>query len=624
MAVPSTETIIRALENRYPSPARTLPPLTTSQLRDILRALQTNFDVVTLPPETDNSAETDKSFSTMRILPDILANCHEHALPATEFAILSSIDDCITLALRLAMLHPEITALVRPIVPLLSHQILQYPGLPLSNTASSLDLLDNLTAALIGWVPGLGRSGDNAYEQFKGACLAAAEPDSDLAAIIVDVGNFLEKENRRIEKLETRLANAETGVLRSKQSRFDAALMINKFTENKLLTASIARFLQDPWFDSVQLLYLSYGIESEQWQRAVKITETIVWVYQPLAEGASASAADKQKLYRIIEHLPNEIRELLVALEHNSERAEEAVESFERELVQLVAGESLAFEKFSPIPIDSQFGHGSKVSRLLLKKVDGYQAGQWFSFEEDNRSTRIKLVLKLEDLKQLVFTNRNGMKVMEKSFSEFAYYLSSGALRPLNKDRIFSSTFIAHYEGLVAEHERQTKLYEERKAEFDRLDAQRKAASQKAAKEAQDLAETTEQAKLLRIKGDYAESLAAAKSAFGKEENAEVVAEIIARIQALHVGNWVRLPGPDDKIEDCKLAVRLTSADKMIFVNRAGLKLGEYTTREIAQIVLAGHGDIQVENVEFEDTLAQVVTKLRQDRNKSYDDLTGG
>ena len=133
----------------------------------------------------------------------------------------------------------------------------------------------------------------------------------------------------------------------------------------------------------------------------------------------------------------------------------------------------------------------------------------------------------------------------------------------------------------------------------------------------------TKRAKLLSVRGANAKFPAEAKSAFGKEENAETVAGIIDQVQALRVCHWVTLPASDGQLEECKLAMHLASTDKMIFVSRVGIKLGEYSTMELAEIMLAGQGSIEVENVGFEDTLARVVTKLRQDRNKSYDDLTG-
>jgi len=61
----------------------------------------------------------------------------------------------------------------------------------------------------------------------------------------------------------------------------------------------------------------------------------------------------------------------------------------------------------------------------------------------------------------------------------------------------------------------------------------------------------------------------------------------------------------------------------MIFVNSAGVKVGDYSTEQLVLLLVAGEGEITDAGIEFEDTLAQVVTKLRQDRNKSYDVLTG-
>ncbi|MBL6690454.1 MAG: DUF1631 family protein [Pseudomonadales bacterium] len=91
----------------------------------------------------------------------------------------------------------------------------------------------------------------------------------------------------------------------------------------------------------------------------------------------------------------------------------------------------------------------------------------------------------------------------------------------------------------------------------------------------------------------------------------------------LNVGAWLRLPAADGELEECKLAVRVTAADKLIFVSRTGVKVGDYTSEQLITLLVAGEGEIDDAGVEFEDTLAQVVSKLRQDRDKSYDDLTG-
>lgn len=63
--------------------------------------------------------------------------------------------------------------------------------------------------------------------------------------------------------------------------------------------------------------------------------------------------AESQRLYRMIEHLPGEIRELLVALERTSSVAEATIESIEPEHIQIISGGELEFsEDIGPIEID--------------------------------------------------------------------------------------------------------------------------------------------------------------------------------------------------------------------------------------------------------------------------------
>tara|TARA_E500000331_G_scaffold345489_1_gene383121 strand:+ start:125 stop:523 length:399 start_codon:yes stop_codon:yes gene_type:complete len=132
--------------------------------------------------------------------------------------------------------------------------------------------------------------------------------------------------------------------------------MINEQMDGKLLTEAIADFLRGPWYDSIQLLLLTKGFEGEEWDRAEKLTETIIWTYQPIVtpnqpgtnettdeeadadpdtaavvtklteENETFVQSETQRLYRIIEHLSSELRELLVALDHTSEAVETAIE----------------------------------------------------------------------------------------------------------------------------------------------------------------------------------------------------------------------------------------------------------------------------------------------------------
>lgn len=251
------------------------------------------------------------------------------------------------------------------------------------------------------------------------------------------------------------------------------------------------------------------------------------------------------------------------------------------------------------------------------------ETGQWYTYTDKKKSQHFKLVLKLDDVHQLLFTNRNGMKVMQKSFDEFAYYLSSHIVRQINQETAFSSAFNSYFEGVVEEHKRHQKLIAERRAYVDQLDEERKKAREKALREAKQLAAAREEADRDRQEAEKAALLAAAKSVAEQTENVEQVENYKLLVKRLSTGAFLKLPTDENELAECKLAVRIASANRMIFVDRNGTKVGDYTEEQLVQLLVAGQAEISDTGVEFEDTLAQVVTKLRQDRTKSYDDLTG-
>ncbi len=601
----STKTIVDALKHRYASSKSPDSPTPGSEIVQFLRGPATN-----LFPKTPNLIKILSRSNPGWILSD------EHK------SILNSVDDCSALIFNLMNVEPVIEQKLKIIIPELACQFLEDPLQPLTPMKHSLlALLDLLVSACIGWTPDLGRSGDQFIKQVDLVINSIVKNQGDYKEVTANLRSFLEKEKKRTVKLEERLIASETGILRSKKSKLLTAQMINQEMENKLLTASIVKFLQGPWNDSIQLLALNEGFESEQWFRAVKMTETIIRTYQPISlDDKDEVNAEKQRLYRIIEHIPNEIRDLLVALEHNSESAQSALAEIENEHVLVISEEELDYVPFSPIDIDGEaIDKKTSVSRVLLRKLNALEPGQWFTFEESEQSIRIKLILKIEDIKTVLFTNRNGMKALEKSFDELAYYLSSGVIRPLNLEKAFSTTFSHYYQGLIDHFVRD--LAQE--AEADREQASLIAARDRQLEEAASEARKAEDALRTRRQEARETLLTLAKNEALAVDRKEEVLAVNKSVNMMSVGTWLKLPGIAGDKEECKLAVRLAGVDKMIFVNREGMKVGDFSTEQLTHLLVTDRAEIIDEGIEFEDTLAEVVTKLRQDRNKSYDELTG-
>jgi hypothetical protein len=591
--------VVDALKHRYVSEESTAANVTSDELATFLRAL-----------------DPDKIPDNHAIVELVAHTQSDWILSGADVAVLQSIRDCMTMIFKLIDLDEAVATKIRRVVPTLSAALLQEPALPLRGESFSvLSILDRLLDATIGWSNDQGRAGEKLLTEVSRIIEIIHDPAADFKSLETDFSAFLEKEQVRTRKLEERLAASESGKLRSQRGRAIAAETINDAALGHLVTANLARFLHGPWYESLQLIAITKGVEGEDWIRACKLTETMLWTYQPIDD-----EEEKKRLYRIVEHMPFEIRDLLLALEHSGDESNETMSALEEEQFAIVSGHPLELTSFKPIEVDgSSISQRTSVSRILLRKVKALRVGQWFTYAEDDKSTRIKLVLKLEDVHQLLFTNRNGMKALEKNFDEMAYLMSSSIVKPLNHDSVFSSTFATFYRGLLDEHQRKLKLAKE----ADEKQAEKETARKKALQEANVLNRAKEDAELTKKQQERETRLERARAEASKVENQAKLTEFSEKVEKLSVGAWLKLPAPDGKLEECKLAVRVTAVDKLIFVSRTGVKMGEYSSEQLTTLLVAGECVIDDTGVEFEDTLAQVVSKLRQDRNKSYDDLTG-
>jgi hypothetical protein len=73
----------------------------------------------------------------------------------------------------------------------------------------------------------------------------------------------------------------------------------------------------------------------------------------------------------------------------------------------------------------------------------------------------------------------------------------------------------------------------------------------------------------------------------------------------------------------CKLAAIIPSNDSYMFTNRSGLKVGDFKTSQLIHMLIAENSEILDTGAEFESVLASIVTGLREDKSKSYDQLSG-
>ena len=96
-----------------------------------------------------------------------------------------------------------------------------------------------------------------------------------------------------------------------------------------------------------------------------------------------------------------------------------------------------------------------------------------------------------------------------------------------------------------------------------------------------------------------------------------------ATISTLKPDAWLRLSIMEGVQTPCKLVAIIASNQTYIFANRAGLKVAEYTASQLAHMIVTENSEILDTGAEFESALETVVSGLREDKSKSYEELTG-
>lgn len=93
-------------------------------------------------------------------------------------------------------------------------------------------------------------------------------------------------------------------------------------------------------------------------------------------------------------------------------------------------------------------------------------------------------------------------------------------------------------------------------------------------------------------------------------------AEAAAWVDGLHAGSWFELSGLADKpTQRCKLAAIISFSGKYIFVNRAGMKVAEFTRQALIQHHEQGLVRLLADDQLFDRALESVIGNLRQLRD---------
>jgi hypothetical protein len=402
----------------------------------------------------------------------------------------------------------------------------------------------------------------------------------------------------RVDRVEQRLIENEESLLRAGRSRNIAGKMLNDHLGDCNLPDAANEFIRGAWFDSLQLIIAKKGPDSEDWGKAIELTEKLAWSVNSdnfasdavfatdteyLAVEDDDADGQQETYFDVIESLPHELEQLLVSLAFDQDAIRDQLGAIVGLHLTIMQGGSVAATAWQKMDIDEVFGNVTAVSHDLIKQVERLESGQWFVLTAEGEPPKhIKLILKLSDLQQLLFSDRNGQKVMQTTFDEFAYLLTSESVRVLPGRDAIGRNLRRRLNKLVA---LQLKKDQEAKAR---------------AREAEE-AKRLEQFEPTRL-------LEAVQRAH-TDDPITITEELTQQVEELNQGAWLKLIHPDYAAMEGKVAVKFPSRDKVILVDRTGLNLGEYTHELLCQLISLGGCELLGEK--SADELAMIVNKVR-------------
>lgn len=490
--------------------------------------------------------------------------------------------------------------------------------------------LDLIHTTLLTWYEAMGKSGEALFAAIRDVCehiqSQARRGDVDVwRAQFERLAEFVEKEQQRVQRLEQRLADAETGAIRAKLAQRRVIELLNSKLPGAQLPAFFLNFVHGPLREELAITLVKRDDTDALLKRWRAVLESAAWIFNP-----GNVVKEKQRAFKLAPLLTAELHGVVAETFTANNNAEAVAVELESSVANLLTGRTVETQSVPALALPGQIeGVEAVLSQALIKETEQISEGDWFTYiTPENVEIRCKLLKKIPEIDQWLFVNRNGQKVLQKSVADIAYCLTSNVMKPLQQAKPCGEIIKAHLNRLLQEFEEkqddikaaQAKRAEEKRIAEDKrmeLQAAKQAAAEKARAEAAALAKAkAEQQRLAQEQAEREEQIRR-KEALAEEENRAVERRKIAKLtlDSLNIGAWMEMPDKHGEPVKCKLAVKINSTGKFVFVDSTGIKVGEFVRDELIEKLMDQTARVLQQAENFEDRLAKVVGSLRKDKS---------
>lgn len=540
----------------------------------------------------------------------ILADTIERRLAADEmlspyqYGMLAAGDRILGMLFALPAFHPQLAGVLREFRGILVAQALPADGWITNPRHPVRQLLDVIYLVACSWQPETEAAAKAARVQAESWLSQLSDAGPDCSNVADSAKRWLYGQQQRRGRLENRVLAAESGALQSRRARQVAARTLNQALAAREIDVAATRVIRKDWFAAMQWVLLSEGEQSPLWQRMKRTTGSLRWTLSPEADD------DGNARYpRVLAQVRAELEALAALVFRDNLARDRLLTTIDSEHLRILGKLPRKTAPFAPVDAGDAVGDGTaEVSETLLAGVRALEQGQWLLLQEPQGSRRVRLLLRQEDSRQLLFANALGGKGLACSWEACALRLANGSAVPLPLEIPLQDCIAAVIRYLddlrLREQQEHNEALRSARETAEAEARSRDAARRKALAEA----EVMERARL-----EAAQRADEARIAANREARATLQRARL-QVSSLAMGAWLAFRNDDGTVIRRRLAVILPSTGKYIFVEADGSGRLELFRDDLVADV--GNGRISPLKIDqrLDDTLTRIVDNLRQDQ----------
>ena len=437
--------------------------------------------------------------------------------------------------------------------------------------------------------------------------------------ICIEAQTWMAGQSEQVEKIEERLRLLEVTRQRERVAEPRVVQELNRMAAGRFLPEEVVEFLHGEWRRSMLMMSMQEGIEGTQWKRQLRTGESLI----EMCEGCQDEKA-RENYRAFYQVLIKNLRSTLVSVQDDASLLEKTLEPLELILTAMISGALPALIEVPSLAEPASHVIEAKVDRVgpkALEAIAQLREEDWVRFKtQDGCYELCKIILKAKENDPWVLVGQSGKTVAKKTARQLAQALEGGVLQLVHNT-------------LFWDQKLESSLLQLR----DQWLALRTQLGKTPGSEDIELALSTNQSDIperVDQESSPAESridelLANSGLRLIDDENSpedeptfldprpiseEELSAALKAVDAMQVGGWITQETSEGE-QRCKLAVKIRATEKLVFVNRLGIKALDISRQDLARLLVLGAVAILDTGAAFDSTLEKVVRSIQQDKN---------